>query len=123
MSNIGKRIKGIRLSIGMTQKELAARIGIKPPSLSEIESGETKQPAGDTLLKIAAVLNTNPAFIQTGKGSPVAPAETSVDESEVISLYQALPPHLRAAWMASGRALMASAAPKSKTNPFPTKVK
>jgi len=124
LMSIGKRIRSLRLTKGMKQGELAGRIGIKQASLSEIEHGHTAQPAGDTLLKLAVALDTNPHWIQTGRGSPVLPTETTPDESEAIALFRALPDQLRAAWLAAGRSLLAhSPAKASKTKPFPATVK
>lgn len=50
----------------MSQKELADKIGIKQPSLSELETGES---AGTTYLaRIASVLAFNPLWLETGRG-------------------------------------------------------
>lgn len=52
-ANIGGRIKHMREQRGMTQPELAEAIGIKQPSMSDIESGKSKSPSAINLLKIA----------------------------------------------------------------------
>jgi transcriptional regulator with XRE-family HTH domain len=65
--SIGSRIKETRKFRGMSQKDLAAKIGIKQPSLSELETGES---TGTTYLaRIASVLGVNPLWLETGKGS------------------------------------------------------
>lgn len=64
METIGTRIKRLRLEMSpkLTQKELAARLGIKPPSVFLWETDSTK-PSGENLLALANVLNTTPEAI------------------------------------------------------------
>ena len=45
----------------MTQKELAAKTGIRPPTVSAICTGAVKHLPIDALNKICAVLNCQPA--------------------------------------------------------------
>ena len=50
----------------MTQKELAAKVGIKQPTLSELETGES---AGTTnVASLAAALGVSALWLETGKG-------------------------------------------------------
>lgn len=64
--SIGTRIREARKLREMTQKELAAKIGIKQSTLSELETGES---AGTTYLaRIAAVLRVNALWLEAGKG-------------------------------------------------------
>lgn len=53
---LGKRIKEIRKSRGLTQEKLAELVGIEPPNLSFIETGRF-YPSPDTLQKIAKSLD------------------------------------------------------------------
>jgi len=64
METIGTRIKRLRLEMSprLTQKDLAARLGIRPPSVFLWESDNTK-PSGENLLALANVLNTTPEAI------------------------------------------------------------
>jgi transcriptional regulator with XRE-family HTH domain len=65
--SIGSRIREARKLRAMSQKELATKIGIKQPSLSELETGESQ---GTTYLaRIASALGVNPLWLETGKGS------------------------------------------------------
>lgn len=123
--SIGKRIRSLRLTKGFKQGELAKKIGIKQASLSEIEHGHTIQPAGDTLLRIASALEASPHWIQTGKGSPVAPLESTPDESEAVALFRALSDAYKSAWLAAGRSLLEQqpTVKSSKTKPYPATVK
>jgi transcriptional regulator with XRE-family HTH domain len=65
--HVGERIAYYREAINMSQKELADRLGIKPPSVSQIESGVTKSPAAITLLRAAKILGLDPMFLLTGE--------------------------------------------------------
>ena len=64
-ANIGGRIKHMREQRGMTQPELAEAIGIKQPSMSDIESGKSKSPSAINLLKIAHALDANPWWLRS----------------------------------------------------------
>ncbi|MBR6126800.1 helix-turn-helix transcriptional regulator [bacterium] len=56
---IGRRIKAIRKSRGLTQEKLCELIGIEPQSMSYIETGKFA-PAPDTLQKLSDVLKVKP---------------------------------------------------------------
>jgi len=54
---IGQRIKKLREEIGINQQELANRLGVLRPTISQIENGERKITA-DELIKLSEILNT-----------------------------------------------------------------
>ncbi len=56
---LGKRIKYIRKQRGLTQEQLAEKVGIGTPNISYIECGKFA-PAIDTLEKIAKTLDVEP---------------------------------------------------------------
>jgi transcriptional regulator with XRE-family HTH domain len=80
----------------MDQRQLAQKLGIEPPSLSQIETGETKMPRPTTLLKLAEILETNQRWILTGEGNADA-RDAIVDDVEAISQFEALQVEHRAA--------------------------
>lgn len=55
-TEIGKKIKKIRESLGKTQEELAKATGMKRPNIARIESGK-HEPSLETLKKLADALN------------------------------------------------------------------
>lgn len=57
--NLGLRIKEQREKNKLSQKELAAKIGISTPALSNYEKG-IKTPSVDNLIKLSVELNTTP---------------------------------------------------------------
>jgi len=62
-SSIGSNIRSIRLSIGMTQEELASRMGYKSKStINKIELGKNDIPQSK-IKKFAEVLGTSPSVL------------------------------------------------------------
>lgn len=56
--NIQKNIAKYRKSEGLTQKQLASKLGIVPTTVASWEQGKSS-PDVDTLIKICEILNTN----------------------------------------------------------------
>ncbi len=69
----GRRIAERRRAMGLTQEELAARLGISAQQVSEHERGRRRIP-GPRLAEIARVLNTSVAYLvgETDDPSPLA---------------------------------------------------
>jgi len=119
MDTIGGRIKILRESKRLNTSELARRVGIKQPSLYNIENNRTKTINGYVLDALARELSTTTGYILTG-------AETNQDHesSMMLAEVQAIFRTLNAADQeklvraARGLALTASPAP-SPLNPFP----
>ena len=59
----GERIGDLRTARHMTRKELAARIGVDPATVSRIESGVTRTINDETVRKLARVFNVSAEFI------------------------------------------------------------
>ena len=102
---VGQRIKWLREGRGMKQAELARLIGIKPQSLGGIELGKSKAPSASTLLRLAAVLDANPDWIITGKGSHELSATPGGTSAELAAIYETLAPELQAALLAAAKSL------------------
>lgn len=119
----GRRIRTLRVALGLRQKELAKKAGISQPALSQIESGATKVLKGPTILAIAKILDADPEWINTGKNAPVAPQQLSVPESEIIAIFRDLPAAQQQVLMSTARALLESVPVKQPTRvrPFATK--
>lgn len=58
MATIGEKIQEARIEAGLTQRELARRLGIKPPNISQYERG-VKTPKFETILRIADALGVD----------------------------------------------------------------
>ena len=61
--SLGERIYIWRRRRGMTQRELAALVGVNRVSLSRIERGETENIAADTLRKLAQALKVKTDYL------------------------------------------------------------
>ena len=68
MSEIGKRLKHVRLERGLTLQDIGKGVGLSRAGISSIETGSTKSPKPENLFKIADFLNVNPRWLCTGKG-------------------------------------------------------
>jgi len=78
MSTLAQRLRTARDAAGVTQRDLARRIGIRQQTISLIERGESE--GTRHLVAIANELGVEPDWLQTGQG-PMHPQgfETLVD--------------------------------------------
>ncbi|MCI8770014.1 MAG: helix-turn-helix transcriptional regulator [Lachnospiraceae bacterium] len=68
MNSIGEQIRYLRKEIlNKTQKEFGIQIGLKPNSVSDIESGKNK-PTKQTIKSICREFNINEEWLRTGTG-------------------------------------------------------
>ena len=65
---MNERVKLIRKQLGMTQEQLAQRLGIGKAALSMIETGKAGLSARNRNILVQE-LNVNPEWIETGRGS------------------------------------------------------
>lgn len=83
---IGQRIKKTRLEIPMTQKELAKKVGITQPTISELEKGDS---AGSAHLpSIAAALGVSALWLQTERGPKYPIKSITPKEMLLITAYR-----------------------------------
>jgi len=66
---MNQRVKLIRKQLGMTQEQLAQRLGIGKAALSMIETGRTGLSARNRHILVQE-LNVNPEWLETGEGEP-----------------------------------------------------
>jgi transcriptional regulator with XRE-family HTH domain len=66
VKTIGERIAWARKERGLTQAELAKRVGISQSAIGSYEAGHREKPR--ELLSIAHVLRASPRWIETGEG-------------------------------------------------------
>lgn len=83
--SMGDRIQLLRTSLGMSQEELATRLGYSGKSIiSKIESGKSEPPASK-LFSFAEVLETNIAYLM---GWDDTLRSLTQDEYDLIRLYR-----------------------------------
>ena len=64
---LGRRIRQARVRYGMSQAELARRIGISSTALNQIESGKTPDPGVSRIIGIASVLGVSTDYLLLGQ--------------------------------------------------------
>ena len=69
---VGENVRRLRLERGLTQEELAQRVGVYQSAIGQVERGETN-PLVSTLIQIARALDVEPADLLR---SPEASSET-----------------------------------------------
>lgn len=63
MSTTGERIKSARKAKGLTQKELADKVGVKYSAIHKYESGLIVNLKRDVIAKLAEVLEVRPSYL------------------------------------------------------------
>ena len=92
--NIGARIKDLRKSLGLTQKELAEKCGYKSlTTINKIELGINSVPI-DSIEKLANALQVTPAYL-LGWETDTPSDEYSDEEKRVIAAYRTLVPGMQ----------------------------
>lgn len=69
---VAQRIRQARERAGLTQVQLAERLGVHGNTISGWERG-TQEPRGHLLLKLSAQLRVTPFWLQGGKEEPIEP--------------------------------------------------
>lgn len=108
----GERLKALMGENGLTQSELARRVGLKQPTIYRLLNGDA---SGTTHLhKIARELRTSPAYLtgETDDPSPDAllPEPVTSEEREWIEHLRGLLPRDRAALLQIARTMATMAA-------------
>ena len=114
MGTIGARVRLLRKKRGLSQVELAARVGITQGSLSLIETNKTEVPAGETLAALCRVLQTTPDFIVAGAGDPDS-IESAMQEHELVHLWRDMPHDARMLVLENAKAVSRAFSAKTKT--------
>ena len=84
-------INSRRLSLGLTMKELADRIGVSEGTISRWESGEISNMKRDKIMALSKALSVSPAAIMGWEDPPAKPAaafDLSAEEKAIIIAYR-----------------------------------
>lgn len=99
---MGKRIRQARTEAGYDQSEFAKAVGMSQSALSEVESGESKEPRASSFWRMVRLLQLSPRWLAEGKG----PMKTQdAQETELLDLYRALDDRSRRVLIASAKAM------------------
>lgn len=87
--NIGERVKQLRQQKGMTQEELASRLGYKSKSsVAHIENG--RDIPRSMVVRLADILNTTPSFLMGWEQENAPIMQGKHDRSAVINRINSL---------------------------------
>ena len=79
VKTIADRLKHTRLLRGLSQGELAAKVGVRQSAIGNVEAGTRQRPRD--LVAIATALQVSPEWLETGKGEePTAEIPTSTGQ-------------------------------------------
>lgn len=62
-NDIGKKLKTLRISLNLTQEELAQKLSIKRETIHKYENGIIKNIKYETIEKLAKIFNVTPQFL------------------------------------------------------------
>ena len=74
LENLGRRIADLRAKLGLTQQELAERLGISRVAVSHLEAGMTV-PGERTVVLLAGLFKVEPHELVAGTTYPLAKAD------------------------------------------------
>ena len=101
---IGARIRAERRDRGLTQDELARRIGVSRSAVAQWETGRTGQITGN-LSRIAAALEVSVEFLVYGQDTRAAAEVRQGDELALLRLYRECDPEDRQMLLRTARRL------------------
>ncbi|MEL6620540.1 MAG: helix-turn-helix domain-containing protein [Pseudomonadota bacterium] len=87
-ATFGDRVAGAREQAGMTQKQLAKRLGVRLATLKSWEE-DLSEPRANRLSMMAGLLNVSMMWLMTGEGegvdAPVEPAPMTADMRDLLT--------------------------------------
>ena len=94
---IGERILELRTRAGLSQEELAEKVGYKSRSAIQKIEGNLRDVSHSMVITFAKALNTTPHYLLGWLDSPDAkvpekPTELKADERHLLELYRQLSP-------------------------------
>ena len=98
------QIKNARTEAGLSQKELAARIGTTQQTIQRWETGYTEPKVTD-LMEISRALGVTLSYL-LGMTVPVDGTPLSDNERELVNIYRQLPPEAKRAVIAGMKAYL-----------------
>ena len=127
---IGERIKQLRKSLDLTQKEFGDRIGVKPNTIGTYEIGRNA-PIDAVISLICREFGVSEEWLRTGDGEMFAPAPAvdlaefarasgiSPAEEEIIRAWLAFPAEKRREVMDHMRSYLSAALQTRQPEPMP----
>ena len=91
---IGERIKQVRMTSGLSQEKFGAKIKIKGPSVSTIESGKSNA-SDQTISLICKEFGVSETWLRTGEGEMMVPRTDDEKITELLDDVLASKPDVR----------------------------
>ena len=63
MSEMGRRIRDLRLDAGLTQEQLGDMVGLQKSAIAKYENGKTENMKRSVIQKMAEVLGVSPSYL------------------------------------------------------------
>jgi HTH-type transcriptional regulator, competence development regulator len=86
-TNFGERLREQRRMAGLSQRELAERIGLDFSYISKVENGRLPPPSADTIVAICAVLGINPEGLLALTGKIPSEVQKTVSGSRAAQEF------------------------------------
>jgi|ERR1700760_3299328 transcriptional regulator with XRE-family HTH domain len=102
--DIGTRIRAARRDRGLTQDELADKVGVSRSAVAQWETGRTGQVTGN-LSRIAGALEVNVEYLMYGDDKRAAGEVRQGDELALLRLYRECDPEDRQMVLRTARRL------------------
>ncbi len=98
-ATFGDRLAGAREAAGMTQSQMARRLGVKKATITGWEN-DLSEPRANRLSMIAGMVNVSIMWLLTGEGegmdAPVDPDESAPELAEVVAELRSIRGEMRA---------------------------
>lgn len=88
------RLKESRIKAGLTQEQLAEKLGVAKSTLSGYESGN-REPAVATIAKALEILNIDANYLYQDETRELTDLVISLDDKELLKKYHSLDDHGR----------------------------
>lgn len=79
---MGERIKEMRKAKGLTQEELAQRLGLKDSAIAKYENGRVENIKRSTIAEMAKILECSPVYLLCLDEESPAPSDFSISDLE-----------------------------------------
>ncbi len=101
----GERIKAARIAAGMTQTELAEKVGLKFSAIHKYETGIVVNLKRETIAALSSALHVKPTWLMCMDDEAEENEELSAQQQEIKEIFDRLSPAGRAQAVAVLRAL------------------
>ncbi len=103
---VASRIRAARRALGITQDELARRIGVSRSAIAQWETDRTGQVQAN-LARVAAVLGVSIGYLITGESEAGLMTVETADERALLTLYRQIREPGRSELLRNARRLVA----------------